>query len=1025
MNLKQLFKSPGSAYRGKPFWAWNGKLTEEEVRRQIRVFKQMGLGGAFMHSRVGLATPYLQDEWFKIVRACCDECKNQEMEAWLYDEDRWPSGAAGGLVTGDERFRHRHLELELHDPADFTPDGTELGMWLGAIADRTLRNQWKYRPGTAAPGDKVLAFKVNIDEPSPWYNGQTYLDTMNPEAVAKFIKLTHKAYEKKVLKDYSSTIVPGIFTDEPNHGHQTFDGSRGRVSWTEQLPRVFEERYGYDILEHLPELFFVLQDEPVSRVRRDFHDCLTYLFTHAFAKQIGEWCEANQQQHTGHVLAEETLSSQTAVVGSAMRFYEYMQAPGIDILSGQILQREGGRKPEYTTAKQCSSVQHQFRRKWMLSELYGCTGWHFSFAEHKAVGDWQAALGVNLRCQHLAWYTMLGQAKRDYPASIFFQSAWWQDYPVVEDYFARVNLLLTQGEPVRDVALLHPIESAWTLFHADPDGLARLDQDLETVQQALLEAHFDFDYVDEDILARHGAVKGNELCVALAVYKTVVVPPLLTMRATTLALLGEFQAAGGQLIFVGPAPGMLDCRFSEEAPALASQATTVSSENNALTEVLRANRELLGISVQDAAGVEYPHVLYMLRHDAVAGRYVLFLCHTRQEAASGPLTVCMPRLAAADQAQLQEWNAEMGEISAAEFTETKDGVSFKTELEAYGSRLFVLDPKELKRLKPRPAYRELRNEALTPKQWTIERDEPNAFVLDCPAWRLDGGKWQKPLEILKLDMKVRDAAGLPRRGGAMVQPWAQEAPPASKPVQLELRYEFTVKELPAGPCHLVLELPERFDISLNTHSLKTDKDEGWWIDNSFKRIRVAPKLLQVGANELVLKTEYTNAYAGLEAIYFTGEFGMKWKRQTPEIIALPDSLKLGDWCGQGFPCYTGALSYITEFEAKPEAGERVFVSIPEWQGVLLKVRVNGVEIGKRAWPPYELDITGALQPKANRLELQLVASRRNLLGPLHNTTVYPVWTGPGEFVTSGEQWTNKYISVPCGLMAPPTLSYRA
>ncbi|NQT91763.1 MAG: hypothetical protein HQ559_03305, partial [Lentisphaerae bacterium] len=101
MKLKALdhFASPGAEFRGKPFWAWNGKMDPSELRRQVRVMQRMGLGGFFMHSRVGLATPYLSDEWFECVRACVDEAKGLGMEAWLYDEDRWPSGAAGGLVT--------------------------------------------------------------------------------------------------------------------------------------------------------------------------------------------------------------------------------------------------------------------------------------------------------------------------------------------------------------------------------------------------------------------------------------------------------------------------------------------------------------------------------------------------------------------------------------------------------------------------------------------------------------------------------------------------------------------------------------------------------------------------------------------------------------------------------------------------------------------------------------------------------------------------------------------------------------
>ena len=57
--IAREFAFPGSAWRGKPFWAWNGKLEPEELRRQIRVMRRMGMGGFFMHARVGLATPYL------------------------------------------------------------------------------------------------------------------------------------------------------------------------------------------------------------------------------------------------------------------------------------------------------------------------------------------------------------------------------------------------------------------------------------------------------------------------------------------------------------------------------------------------------------------------------------------------------------------------------------------------------------------------------------------------------------------------------------------------------------------------------------------------------------------------------------------------------------------------------------------------------------------------------------------------------------------------------------------------------
>ena len=104
-ELRAQFERPGSAYRGKPFWSWNGELEKGELLRQMDVMEQMGFGGFFMHSRSGLITEYMGDEWFDCINALADAGAKRGLEAWLYDEDRWPSGSCGGKVTEDERLR--------------------------------------------------------------------------------------------------------------------------------------------------------------------------------------------------------------------------------------------------------------------------------------------------------------------------------------------------------------------------------------------------------------------------------------------------------------------------------------------------------------------------------------------------------------------------------------------------------------------------------------------------------------------------------------------------------------------------------------------------------------------------------------------------------------------------------------------------------------------------------------------------------------------------------------------------------
>ncbi|MFR1759857.1 MAG: hypothetical protein ACLSX2_09140, partial [Christensenellaceae bacterium] len=83
-TLLEAFEHPGRAYRGKPFWAWNGELEKDELIRQARIMKEMGLGGFFMHARAGLITEYLGREWFELTNAVADEAKRLDMEAWLY-----------------------------------------------------------------------------------------------------------------------------------------------------------------------------------------------------------------------------------------------------------------------------------------------------------------------------------------------------------------------------------------------------------------------------------------------------------------------------------------------------------------------------------------------------------------------------------------------------------------------------------------------------------------------------------------------------------------------------------------------------------------------------------------------------------------------------------------------------------------------------------------------------------------------------------------------------------------------------
>lgn len=93
-DWKEILEKPGKEFRSAPFWAWNEKINEKESKFQIQEMCDKGMGGFFIHSREGLETPYLSEEWMAQVGTAVQEAKEKGLEVWIYDEDKWPSGCS-------------------------------------------------------------------------------------------------------------------------------------------------------------------------------------------------------------------------------------------------------------------------------------------------------------------------------------------------------------------------------------------------------------------------------------------------------------------------------------------------------------------------------------------------------------------------------------------------------------------------------------------------------------------------------------------------------------------------------------------------------------------------------------------------------------------------------------------------------------------------------------------------------------------------------------------------------------------
>jgi len=1002
MNTDQ-FQHPPKEYREVPFWSWNDDLDPEELRRQVALMDEAGWGGFFMHARVGLRTPYMGRWWMMCVQTCVDEARQRGMGAWLYDEDKWPSGFAGGLsVAANPAYRAQCLVCKVDDRPAL------VGERIATFAAREVKGQLvDVRPDESPEltncADRVIQFyPQRMPLGQAWFNDYAYLDLLNPAAVRAFLDSTHETYARSVGEDFGDA-VPGMFTDEPGLMYRGL-GARKQpaIPWTDDFPAYFQARNGYDLRPHLPALFFDAGE--FHRVRYDYWRTVTERFVESYSRQVGEWCAAHDLDYTGHYNAEDSLLSQTQWIGAAMPHYPAMDVPGIDKLGRQINAHAG----TVLTVKQLDSAVCQLGKARALCENYGCSGQDFAHAGRKWIGDWAYVLGVTLNNPHLSLYSMRGKRKRDYPQNIFYQQPWWPENGLIADYFARLSYALSQGERAVDILVIHPIGSAWTLYRPGATyEVDRLDRALDDLLLGLMRAQRDFHLGDEMLMEPGGPAEarvttgedGPRLDVGKMAYRAVIVPPGVTLARNTVRLLEEFAAEGGAVLALEPCPTLIDGQ-SPDRPALPDTVRVVDLD--ALPGVLD---EVLPFDVRVPGR---PSI--WAHHRRVEGADCYFLANVDPDR-GGVATVQLR-----GSGRLESWDAANGEVRPLPARQ-QDGITeVVLDFPPVGSHLLVLHPEqtpEVARARPPEA---IAAEIPLQDTWHLALGGPNALTLDTAQVRIgqeeDREGWSKPMHVLDIHDRVT-RAGL----GA---PFA-------------LRFGFDVAQLPPRPVYLVLESPGQFDISVNGEPVPNE-DEGWWTDISFRKVDISTPL-RAGQNEIVLSGTFARD-TELESVYVIGGFGVAGRRLgeenwyhgqvfdrygpdfcltvPPELVRAqgkPGGLAL-DLTAQGLPFFAGRAT-LRQTVTLSLLGERAVLEIENLRAAVAHVRVNGQQAGTVAWPPHRVDVSESLNAGENEIEIELVGTLRNLLGPHHLDGGDLAWTGPDQF-RDKRRWTDDYILVPFG-----------
>jgi hypothetical protein len=1036
-NLKNYlvrFRNPASKYRGLVFWAWNSRLEEDELLRQIREMHDAGIGGFFIHSREGLETAYMGESWMRMTRLAALEARRLGMEAWLYDEDRWPSGTAGGKVPAmqGDKARCKGLTLEVRDDGDTgqKPDDGVLICYGARVRGMEMLSFHRLEKGeTPEPDEKLLIVRQEVSGKSDWFNGEAPPDNLNPESVRYFIEETHERY-KAIAGDLFGTTIPGIFTDEPSlhDRHASFPRNRGWIPWTTGFGDYFLERRGYDPLELIPCIYF--NGEQSSKIRHDYWRTIAEKYAESYSGEIGKWCHENGIAYTGHFLQEDKLGLASRVNGAIMPHYVYQDVPGIDILCEAT--------DEYLTVKQCSSIAHQYGKPAVLSETYGCTGWAFNFEGQKWLGDWQYALGVNRLVKHMALYTLKGCGKRDYPPSFNYNNGRWGNERIVGDYFGRISSLLLEGVPVRDIVVLHPASTAWSRLGCDPYGnpvrgkerdVPGIDQygyALNDLLKYLSNIHYDYDLGDELLIARDGNVLGDTLVIARASYRALILPPMDTFLRSTFKFIRKFLDAGGLVIAIRPLPFMLEGENQSEVPELFRHPNMVIADEFPEIEKLLEARLPRRVSISGRFHRQDDSILYLLKDLGEA--WVLFLANNDRHAGHvvdidlrgilADVSPVFPPGKAVSLLRLDPLSGDAVRLSA-------PGGIIRENMGQTDSRLYLIEKKPERAIVmagriPRASRRDVFYASFSP-DCMVRRNMPNALTLDICRWRLRDGPESEEMEVWQAQAQIRESLGMvqishngiPQRYTWINKPHPQDGTEVSFVFHFDTAW-------PARGLDLVLEDAESYRIFLNGSEVSKQK-KGWFLDRAFDRIPLPP--LQAGENRLELFCAYRNRMQ-VEDIYLTGEIGVDTARR---IIPENNHIRTGDWTLQGYPHYAGSLSYEWDFLYQTAGeGVRIILKLKSFTATAVIVSVNGHRYEMPWKAAAEADITDALVTDSeNRIAVEVLGSPRNLLGPFHLAQGETENTHDSSFRTRGLEHTAGYYLHPYGLYAPPRLYLRS
>jgi hypothetical protein len=964
-TLKSQFNEPPKEYTTAPFFVWNADITGDEIDKDLISFKNAGSSQVFVHPRPGLITEYLSENWFKLYQHAVEKGKELGMNIWIYDENSYPSGFGGGHVPAEMPESYNKGQGLNMSKFEILPDTCnkyflclkeENGVYIDITA--SLNNE-KGKPG------KYFLFSKTYNRKSDWYGGFSYVDLLYPGVTQKFIEVTMSGYEKYLGTEFGKTI-PGTFTDEPQIE------SPGGIRWTPDLFEVFMQKWHYDLKTQLPSLYEEVGDW--KRIRHNYTQTLLQLFIDRWSKPWHNYCEAKDLKFTGHYWEHEWPNMRPG--GDNMAMYAWPQVPAIDMLFNQW--DDSTTKAQFgnvRSVKELASAANQTGRQRKLSETYGGSGWDLTFTDMKRNGDWEYALGVNLMNQHLTYFTLAGARKYDYPPTFDYHEPWWKNYKYLNTHYARLSLALSSGSQINDILIIEPTTSSWLYdSYTQPNKKSgEIGQTFQSFITKLEKSQVEYDLGSENIIKDMGSVLNDKFVVGHASYSRVVIPPMVeNLDHSTFELLEKFVLKGGILLTFS-SPTRLDGSESDEVKNFFSRKKDMIFKfDNLSGEVINKYFGNNNLSFGGVAG----GTLYHHRRILSDGQLIFLVNSSLNEQVDGTLKT--------NGKDALEMNTLTGEILGYPYRQTGKDLTLSYSIPPAGSLLlFISDNKLPDYTIPPRADKYISVQSSSPLK--ITRNEDNVLMIDFCDIEV-GNENTKDLNTYYAADKVYKYYGF-KNGN----PWNTSVQFKRNIVDRDTfgpatgfyaKYHFSLKgKFDLSKIKAVVERPDLWRVAVNGIQVKPENGK-WWLDRSFGVFNIG-LAVRSGDNTITLKASPMKVNAEIEPVYILGDFAVKPAQKGWNIEAPAASYTLGSWKTQGLPFYSWGISYSKEFNIEKADGKWE-VAFGKWNGTIAEVKVNGQSAGVIAFPPYKSDITGLIKPGSNKIEINVIGSLKNLLGPHHN-----------------------------------------